>query len=77
MSTVLDLIIALQTCFFDDQDMHKALYILAVLPTLYPLLRLHHNQMAQPRQPEETRWLTLIWQILYAAFHPEKLDSTT
>lgn len=76
MSTVLDLIIALQSCFFENQDMRRALYVLAVLPTLYPLLWLHRNQTAQPRQPEETGWLKLIWQVLYAAFHPEKLDPT-
>lgn len=72
--TVLDLITVLQTCFFGDLDMRRALYVIAILPTLYPLLRLHQNQTNQPRQPEATGWLKLVWYMLYAAFHPEERD---
>lgn len=74
MATVQDLILVLQAFFPGDLDLTRALYVLAILPTLYPLLHLHRNQFMQPRQRDNTGWMTAIWALIYAAFHPEITD---
>ncbi|KAK6992124.1 hypothetical protein R3P38DRAFT_2659532 [Favolaschia claudopus] len=72
-ATVRDLIHILQVYFSPDLSLHKALYILGLLISLYPLLRLHLNQQRQPRQPHNTAWLTGIASILLAAFRRDTL----
>ncbi|KAF7975094.1 hypothetical protein HWV62_10499 [Athelia sp. TMB] len=75
MPTVQDLILILQTLFSDDLDLRRAIYTLTAIISVFPLLRLHQNQLAtQPRQSTETGWMTAIWAVLYNAFHPELAD---
>ncbi|KAJ7658659.1 hypothetical protein DFH06DRAFT_442145 [Mycena polygramma] len=73
-ATVRDLILILQIFFPSDLSLHKALYLLGVIISLYPLLRLHLNQRRQPRQPTRTAWTKSILVLLLAAF---KQDSDT
>ncbi|KAJ7679827.1 hypothetical protein B0H17DRAFT_1138965 [Mycena rosella] len=70
-ATVRDLILILQLFFPSDLSLHKALYIIGVILSLYPLLRLHLNQRRQPHQPSRTAWTTGILKLLVAAFQQE------
>jgi hypothetical protein len=54
MPTINHLIVILQAFFPENLELTRALHVLTILPTLYPLMRLHRNQVAQPRQPNET-----------------------
>ncbi|KAJ7058879.1 hypothetical protein C8F01DRAFT_1303078 [Mycena amicta] len=59
-----------------DYSVQRALYILSVLITLYPLYRRHQNQRLAPRQPPETGWLRSFKAILRDSFdvkheHPD------
>ncbi|KAJ7774303.1 hypothetical protein DFH07DRAFT_866010 [Mycena maculata] len=56
--TVRDLILILQIFFPGELSMHKALYLLGIIISLYPLLCLHLNQWRQPRQPTRTAAVT-------------------
>ncbi|KAF7333343.1 hypothetical protein MVEN_02349600 [Mycena venus] len=76
-ATVRDLILILQIFFPPDLSLHKALYLLGFLISLYPLLRLHLNQQRQPRQPTRTAWLKSILVLLRAAFQREDLHPPT
>ncbi|KAJ7614262.1 hypothetical protein DFH06DRAFT_1286300 [Mycena polygramma] len=67
-ATVRDLILILQIFFPSDLSLHKALYLLGVVISLYPLLRLHLNQRRQPRQPARSAWTKSILLLLLAAF---------
>ncbi|KAJ7152119.1 hypothetical protein C8R46DRAFT_962436 [Mycena filopes] len=70
-ATVRDLILILQIFFPGDLPLHKALYLLGFLVSLYPLLRLHLNQQRQPRQPARSAWVRSIQSLLTAAFQRE------
>ncbi|KAJ6455270.1 hypothetical protein C8R47DRAFT_1328937 [Mycena vitilis] len=70
-ATVSDLILILQLFFPSDLSLHKALYLLSVIISLYPLLRLHLNQRRQPRQPTQTAWTKSILVLLLAAFNQD------
>jgi hypothetical protein len=72
---VRDLILILQVFFPSDLSLDKALYVLGVIVSLYPLLRLHLNQRRQPRQPTQTAWLKSILVLLVAAFRADDPDS--
>ncbi|KAF8164581.1 hypothetical protein K438DRAFT_2066952 [Mycena galopus ATCC 62051] len=69
--TVRDLILILQLFFPAELSVHKALYVLGVVLSLYPLLRLHLNQRRQPHQPAQTAWTKSIQNLLVAAFKLE------
>ncbi|KAJ6582310.1 hypothetical protein B0H19DRAFT_1252414 [Mycena capillaripes] len=72
--TVRDLILILQIFFPGDLSLEKALYVLGVVISLYPLLRLHLNQRRQPRQPIQSAWMKSILILLIGAF---KSDTDT
>jgi hypothetical protein len=74
MPTINHLIVILQAFFPENLELTRALHVLTILPALYPLMRLHRNQVAQPRQPNETGWMTAIWALIFAAFHPENIN---
>ncbi|KAJ6486288.1 hypothetical protein DFH09DRAFT_1106152 [Mycena vulgaris] len=67
-ATVRDLILILQVFFPSDLSLERALYLLGVIISLYPLLRLHLNQQRQPRQPARTAWRKSIRTLLLAVF---------
>ncbi|KAJ7483117.1 hypothetical protein B0H11DRAFT_1723416 [Mycena galericulata] len=75
--TVRDLILILQIFFPSELSMHKALYLLGVIISLYPLLRLHLNQRRQPRQRTRTAWLKSILVLLKAAFKEDDIHPPT
>ncbi|KAJ7473665.1 hypothetical protein B0H11DRAFT_2282525 [Mycena galericulata] len=75
--TVRDLILILQIFFPGELSMHKALYLLGVIISLYPLLRLHLNQRRQPRQPGRTAWFKSISALLLGAFAQEDTHPPT
>ncbi|KAJ7458320.1 hypothetical protein B0H11DRAFT_2061707 [Mycena galericulata] len=75
--TVRDLILILQIFFPGELSLHKALYLLGVIISLYPLLRLHLNQRRQPRQPGRTAWLKSISALLLGAFAQEDTHPPT
>jgi hypothetical protein len=58
--TVRDLIVVLQIFFPGDLLLHRALYVLGVILSVYPLYRLHINQRRQPGQRVRTAWLNSI-----------------
>ncbi|KAJ7465829.1 hypothetical protein B0H11DRAFT_1922105 [Mycena galericulata] len=58
-------------------SMHKALYLLGVIISLYPLLRLHLNQRRQPRQRTRTAWLKSILVLLRAGFKEDDAHPPT
>ncbi|KAJ6613065.1 hypothetical protein B0H10DRAFT_1806149 [Mycena sp. CBHHK59/15] len=68
VATVRDLILILQLFFPSDLALPKAFYLLGVIISLYPLLRLHLNQQRQPRQPSRTAWSKSILALLVNAF---------
>ncbi|KAJ6528959.1 hypothetical protein B0H19DRAFT_1333647 [Mycena capillaripes] len=70
-ATVRDLILILQIFFPADLSLHKALYLLGFLVSLYPLLRLHLNQQRQPRQPTRSACIRSIQGLLKEAFKRE------
>ncbi|KAF7371760.1 hypothetical protein MVEN_00032600 [Mycena venus] len=70
-TTVRDLILILQIFFPAELSIHKAFYVLGVIISVYPLLRLHLNQRRQPHQPVRSAWTTGILGILKAAFECE------
>ncbi|KAJ7819718.1 hypothetical protein B0H14DRAFT_3737035 [Mycena olivaceomarginata] len=70
-TTVRDLILILQIFFPGELSIHKAFYVLSVIISLYPLLRLHLNQRRQPHQPSQTAWTKSIVGILRGAFKLE------
>ncbi|KAL0959385.1 hypothetical protein HGRIS_014636 [Hohenbuehelia grisea] len=69
--TVRDLIIVLETFFPGHLSLHQALYVLVLMGSLFPLLRLHQTQRRQPRQPRETAWMKTITQTLRDALYTE------
>jgi CxC5 like cysteine cluster associated with KDZ transposases len=73
-ATVRDLITVLEMFFPGELPLKRAIYILVAVTALYPILRLHTNQVMQPRQPRMTAWLKSIGVLLMRAFHPEELD---
>ncbi|KAJ7795543.1 hypothetical protein B0H14DRAFT_3495818 [Mycena olivaceomarginata] len=70
-TTVRDLILILQIFFPGELSIHKAFYVLGVIISLYPLLRLHLNQRTQPHQPSRTAWTKSILEFLKAALERE------
>jgi hypothetical protein len=77
MLTTHHLILFLQVCVPEDLTARRALYLLMVLVELYPLLQLHHAQLAHAHQPQEMGWLTAIWVLVYTAFYPETFDANS
>ncbi|KAJ6595103.1 hypothetical protein DFH09DRAFT_1413020 [Mycena vulgaris] len=75
-ATVLDLILILQIFFSSDLSLEKALYLLGVIISLYPILRLHLNQRRQPRQRSQTAWLNSVLALLVAAFGADDSNSS-
>ncbi|KAJ7982836.1 hypothetical protein DFH06DRAFT_1466836 [Mycena polygramma] len=69
--SVRELIWILQMFFPPELPAHHALYILAVLISLYPILALHTNQRRGPRQPAVTGWMKTIRALLTRAFLEE------
>jgi hypothetical protein len=70
-ATIQDLIIVLETSFPGSLSMEHGLYILVMVASLYPLLRLHLHQQTEPHQPCETVWLKSILFLLAHAFCSE------
>lgn len=70
-ASVKDLILILQLFFPPDLALQQGLYVLAVLISLYPVLRLHTNQRREPRQPRITGWFKTISALLLRAFSDE------
>ncbi|KAJ7847772.1 hypothetical protein B0H13DRAFT_2405521 [Mycena leptocephala] len=70
-TTVRDLILILQLFCPGELSIHKAFYVLGVIISLYPALRLHLNQRRQSRQLNRTAWTRNITKILVAAFDLE------
>ena len=70
-ATVRDLIIVLETFLLGSLSMEHGLYILVMVASLYPLLRLHLHQQTEPHQPRETAWLKSILFLLARAFRSE------
>ncbi|KAF8189083.1 hypothetical protein K438DRAFT_1907357 [Mycena galopus ATCC 62051] len=64
-------ILILQIFFPGELSIHKAFYVLSVIISLYPLLRLHLNQCRQLHQPTQTAWTKSIVGILRSAFELE------
>ncbi|KAJ7741541.1 hypothetical protein DFH07DRAFT_750955 [Mycena maculata] len=71
-ASVQQLILILELFFPPELAMQQALYALAVLVSLYPILRLHSNQMNEARrQNPQTGWMRSIHTLLTRAFHEE------
>ncbi|KAJ6493912.1 hypothetical protein C8R47DRAFT_1267246 [Mycena vitilis] len=69
---VQQLIFILELFFPPELAMQQALYVLAVLISLYPVLRLHSNQINEARrQNPQTGWKKSIHTLLTRAFHEE------
>ncbi|KAJ6471226.1 hypothetical protein C8R47DRAFT_1297591 [Mycena vitilis] len=71
-ASVQQLIFILELFFPPELAMQQALYVLAVLVSLYPVLRLHSNQINEARrQNPQTGWKKSIHTLLTRAFHEE------
>lgn len=57
-------------------NMHEALYDIAIIALVYPLLQLDLQQSKKPLQNSETAWMTSIRDILQAAYHKSGVDDT-
>ncbi|KAJ6479389.1 hypothetical protein DFH09DRAFT_1253344 [Mycena vulgaris] len=78
MTTVRHLIFILQLFFPPELAIQQAIYILGVLISLYPVLRLHVNQLNEARrQTLLTGWMKSIQVLLRRAFHDEANDVET
>lgn len=55
-ATVRSLVFVLETFFPARLPLVHALSLLAVLISLYPLLKMHENQRSEPQQPRQTAW---------------------
>ncbi|KAJ7245525.1 hypothetical protein C8J57DRAFT_1524243 [Mycena rebaudengoi] len=73
-ATVHDLIIVLELFFPRDLPFRQALYVLMVVISVYPLLRLHLNQQRQPRQPARTAWYKAVLGLLAIALERGEND---
>ncbi|KAJ7076875.1 hypothetical protein B0H15DRAFT_925077 [Mycena belliarum] len=73
-ASVRQLIFILQLFFPPELAVQQAVYVLNVLISLYPLVRLHKNQRREPRQPMATGWLRTIKTLLTRAFLLEADD---
>ncbi|KAI0083552.1 hypothetical protein BDY19DRAFT_998461 [Irpex rosettiformis] len=67
-ATVRDLIIILETYFSPAFSAHQAIYVLATIYSFYVLLRLHWNQVREPRQPRFTAWRKITLPLLRDAY---------
>ncbi|KAJ7669640.1 hypothetical protein B0H17DRAFT_1162224 [Mycena rosella] len=56
-ASVRHLIFILELFFPPELAIQQAIYVLGVLISLYPILRLHANQRRHPRQPPVTGWM--------------------
>ncbi|KAK7026969.1 hypothetical protein R3P38DRAFT_3524527 [Favolaschia claudopus] len=73
--TVRNLIWILELFFPPELPVQQALYVLAVIISLYPLVRLHLNQMDEAyRQSPRTGWINSVYALLSRAFHEEAND---
>ncbi|KAJ7732283.1 hypothetical protein B0H16DRAFT_1328812 [Mycena metata] len=71
-ASVQQLIWILELFFPPELAVQQALYVLTVLLSLYPLLRLHLNQLNEARrQAPRTGWMGSIQVLLKQAFHEE------
>ncbi|KAJ6529563.1 hypothetical protein DFH09DRAFT_934714 [Mycena vulgaris] len=77
--SVRQLIFILELFFPLDLSLQQAIYILGVLISLYPILRLNANQRRHPRQPPVTGWMKSIKTLLIQAFTEdgENIDAWT
>ncbi|KAK6996147.1 hypothetical protein R3P38DRAFT_2655422 [Favolaschia claudopus] len=66
--TVSDLVLVLQLFLPAGLSIEGAFYLIGVIISSYPLLRLHINQRRQPHQPARTAWTKTILTLLKAAF---------
>lgn len=67
MATARDFTFILDTYFFPDSNLTRALYVLATALSLWPLWRLHRRQSLDPRQPGQTAWSRSIHSSLRSA----------
>ncbi|KAK7033846.1 hypothetical protein R3P38DRAFT_2699468, partial [Favolaschia claudopus] len=73
--TVRRLIWILELFFPPELGVQQALYVLGVIISLYPLVRLHLNQMEEAyRQSPRTGWINSVYALLSRAFHDEAND---
>ncbi|KAJ7848743.1 hypothetical protein B0H14DRAFT_2582881 [Mycena olivaceomarginata] len=71
-ATVQQLIWILQLFFPPELAAQQAIYVLGVVISLYPIVRLHLNQMNEARrQSPLTAWMRSIQTLLTRAFHEE------
>ena len=73
-ATVRDLITVLETFFPGTLSMEHGLYVLVMVASLYPILKLHLHQRTEPHQPRQTAWLKSIFALLARAFLLEEQD---
>ncbi|KAK7021478.1 hypothetical protein R3P38DRAFT_3317752 [Favolaschia claudopus] len=73
--TVRDLIHILQIFFPPELSLHRALYLLGVILSVYPLFLLHINQRRQPGQRIRTAWLTSIEKLFKKALAEQDEDN--
>ncbi|TDL15344.1 hypothetical protein BD410DRAFT_900077 [Rickenella mellea] len=71
--TLRDLIVVLESYFPPELSVSRVMYVLAILTSIYPILRLHHHQARGPRQPRYTAWFKGLRPVALHAFHPERL----
>jgi hypothetical protein len=55
--------------------MEHGLYVLVMVASLYPILKLHLHQRTEPHQPRQTAWLKSIFALLARAFLVEEQDA--
>ncbi|KAJ7481328.1 hypothetical protein B0H11DRAFT_2419421 [Mycena galericulata] len=74
-AAVRELIFVLQLFFPPELAMQQAIYVLGVLIALYPVLRLHANQLNEARrQAPVTGWMKSLKSLLIQAFQEEADD---
>lgn len=66
-----DLIHVLESCFPKELSLHRALYALLVVVSLYPLFLLHQNQQHESRIGW-TGWISAMVLALDDGFHPQR-----
>ena len=74
-ASVKDLTLILELFFPAALSLPRALYVLATIVSVYPLLLLHKSQQREPRQPKNTAWFKSLVSIIASGFqvasHPE------
>ncbi|KAJ7715578.1 hypothetical protein DFH07DRAFT_1014705 [Mycena maculata] len=69
--SVRELIFVLELFFPPELAIQQAIYVLGVMISLYPILRLHLNQRQEPHQPIVTGWMKSFRALLTHAFVQE------